>query len=530
MCVHFALLLYAYVVQQLLQRNDIQHHTANLLFLICVLTPFKYLFAMFFWLEYARVGRYEEYLGIWIFSKVLESIITAMTICLFAFLASGWSIFRRKLPVMNRMRLAFFVSTYFVLSTACIVWVGFVFEYKMNFILYHETDPGIVMLVLLALCGIRFNVLCHSIGTKFSLEPLFFLRLRVMGSIYMFAQPLMMVFLRADSAGSYRGKTMEAWWSIITFLCQLCFLILYDPRIFKQSFPFQAFVREMKVTSTETGNRSGAALSSLSGGTAAMQDEDGRVRALNTFDKIHLARLKDIAKAFETEIHLLNVSHSKFQDLMNQVATDNLASLGYDYDSAMSWGSIEQESILAHYYPNNDDDDDDHEEDVAVRHHRVPGRDDDSQTISRGPFRPLSKPQRELSRMDHNGRDEGEGNHFSTPKEPRFRSFEERQSFRDRNGGRDIKIDPDSSVSALQRAIDEATKKNKEDTSYIENTSTSQSEIIGLKRDPVYSENNNIDDENSRKAEPKRYDADKNDILGDKVLGSVRKKKPSAHV
>ena len=532
MSVHFVLLIYAYVVQKVLSRNDIQHHTANLLFVICSLTPIKYLFGMWYWLDYTQSGQYDKLFGMWVFSKILESIITSATVCLFAFLASGWSIFRRKLPVINRLRLAFFVSSYLVLSIACVIWVAVVYKHKLDFILYHETDPGIVMMVLLALCGIRYNILCHSVEKKFSIAPMFFQRLRIMGSIYMFAQPLMVLFLRADSAGAYRGKTMEAWWSIITFFCQVIFLVLYDPRIFKKTFPFHAFVNEMKISTVDENNKSVVQLSSLSGGTAALQDEDGRVRALNTFDKIHLARLKDVAKAFDTEIQLLNASHAKFQDLMDQVATENLVSLGYNYDSAMSWGGIEEENRLARFVPEDEDVED---EDVAVRHTPTASytRGDDPQATLNRPFRPLSKPQRELSRVNRNGQDVGLS--YSPPKEPRFNSFEERQSFRDRNEGKDIKIGKESSMSAIQRALDEATAKNKHDSSYTGKLEASgaQSEIIGLKRDPDRNnkKNDRENDDNKSRADAKRSESNgdgEDEKLADRVLSSTKKKKPTS--
>ena len=258
---------------------------------------------------------------------------------------------------------------------------------------------------------------------------------------------------------------------------------------------------------------------------AALRDEDGRVRALNTFDKIHLARLKDIAKAFETEMQLLNKSHSKFQDLMNQVAADTLVALGYDYDSAMSWGGIEQENKTARFFPADDEDE---YEDVTIRQNRTIGREDDIRTISSNrPFRPLSKPQRELSRED-DSMDERNANHFSTPKEARFRSFEDRQKFRDRNEDRDIKIDRNTSMYALQRAIDESTKKNKEDVSYKVDSEGSKSEIIGLKRDPNDYVSNNDSDDYIRTEQKKSNVVEDDDVLGDKALSATKKKKPAA--
>jgi hypothetical protein len=102
-------------------------------------------------------------------------------------------------------------------------------------------------------------------------------------------------------------------------------LVLYDPKAFKGSFPFHAFVKEMRIAQQDKGNRNG--LRSFSGGVDALLDEDGRIRALNTFDKIHLARLKDIASAFEEEMTHLTVQHSKFQDLLSQIAGDNLSAI-----------------------------------------------------------------------------------------------------------------------------------------------------------------------------------------------------------
>lgn len=114
MCLHFIMILYAYTVQMKLETANLNHHTANLLFIIVALYPFKYLFAFIYWWRYSDTG--VTNLGVWVVSLIIDAIITSLFVYLFACLSSGWSIFRRKLPVLNRLRAAFFVTTFLTLS------------------------------------------------------------------------------------------------------------------------------------------------------------------------------------------------------------------------------------------------------------------------------------------------------------------------------------------------------------------------------------------------------------------------------
>ena len=90
-------------------------------------------------------------------------------------------------------------------------------------------------------------------------------------------------------------------------------------------------------------------------------------------------------------------------------------------------------------------------------------------------------------------------------------------------------------MSAIQRALDEATAKNKHDSSYTGKLEASgaQSEIIGLKRDPDRNnkKNDRENDDNKSRADAKRSESNgdgEDEKLADRVLSSIKKKKPTS--
>ena len=453
MCLHFVLMCYAAIVRNKLISASLTHKSADLLFLICCLQPFKFLFLFAYWYNYAENGK-SKY-PVWACSLVIDGIITALFICLFAILSSGWSIFRRKLPVLNRLRMAFFVSAYMTLALGSALWIASSDEIEETFLIYYTSGPGIAMLVLLVVAGIRYNILCESVMKKFSFEPVFLSRLRFIGSVYMFAQPLMMLCLQGVEE-TYIPRSMVSFWSCINLLCEFTMLVLYDPKVFKNSFPFHAFIEEMKIAPPNGASRK-AGLMAFSGGTDTVWDEDGRVRALNTFDKMHLSRLKDLAKSLESQVTLVNSSHIAFQEILDKVAGDNLVSIGVPSNAergepsltSLEWSQSQPRRILDPALM--EDDDEDEHEDVTVRrgqNMRVSGGVPSSPGLG-VPFRPLSTVHKHSSSLDGGNPDDYEGSKMA-----RFQSFEDRQLFRDKFGGKDIPIDDSMPVSALEKALE----------------------------------------------------------------------------
>ena len=107
-CLHFSLMFYATIVRNELVKVMRQHHTANLLFTVVCITPVKYCFTVGYWLSYSRKGRANK--ALWSAGLIVDAVCTTMIICLFALLGSGWSVFRRKLPVINRMRTGMMIN------------------------------------------------------------------------------------------------------------------------------------------------------------------------------------------------------------------------------------------------------------------------------------------------------------------------------------------------------------------------------------------------------------------------------------
>lgn len=286
MVLHILLIVYALTVRAqliFLQRN---HHTATLLFSIVYLSPFKFIFSCGYWLNYSMKGRSNA--SMWGIGLIIDAFLTAMMITLFLLLGSGWSVFRRKLPVLNRLRTTFFVVAYVTLAVASAVWITVNESTRVDYASYITSRPGVLLLLLLVGCGIRFNILMQQILNKFSIAPVFYFRLRVLASLYIFAQPVIAVFV-VGAPVVYHAKVVTSFWSSVHFIAVFLMVFIYDPRCCAADFPFHAHADEMNDKGT---GKEIPTTNSFSGGTLAMIDEDGRVRALNSFDRAHIARLK----------------------------------------------------------------------------------------------------------------------------------------------------------------------------------------------------------------------------------------------
>ncbi len=126
--------------------------------------------------------------GIWALAQVSEHIFTTAFIGLFISLSSGWTIFRRKLSILNRIRSASFVSAYFMLGLASIIWSLFQSKESL-YISYYTTAPGTFIYCVLMFVGIRYNILCKSIITKFNSDVRMLNYLRILGSVFIVCRP-----------------------------------------------------------------------------------------------------------------------------------------------------------------------------------------------------------------------------------------------------------------------------------------------------------------------------------------------------
>lgn len=67
----------------------------------------------------------------------------------------------------------------------------------------------------------------------------------------------------------------------------------------------------------------------INGGTLALISEDGKYRVMNTFDKMHLSRLKGLGLTLNNEISRLNLINTEFQGLSFLFSFYFLFSLSY---------------------------------------------------------------------------------------------------------------------------------------------------------------------------------------------------------
>ena len=152
------LFVYALVVRFRLVNKHRKQLTFDLLLAVVSITFFKYLMSLIYWGKYSLEGKASS--SLWTFTCIVEVVHTTLFIVLFIALGSGWTVFRRKLPVLNRLRIVAFASFYLVFSLASVSWISSEsYVGRVNYTEYFESTPGILMLVLLSFAGIRYHIL-----------------------------------------------------------------------------------------------------------------------------------------------------------------------------------------------------------------------------------------------------------------------------------------------------------------------------------------------------------------------------------
>jgi len=212
-----------------------------------------------------------------------------------------------------------------------------------------------------------------------------------LGIIYIFAQPVLALIVVGVNPVA-QAKVVITVWCTVNFICQMIMLLLFHPTYFPRHFPFHNYMTELSQGPVNPIEEAGRPMA-FSGGTMALVDELGKFRALNSFDKIHISRLKDVAKTFEAELEGISSFGLKFQvnyilirlislkclhylnillpqQLLDKISGDNLMDerqQGLADDTGLLWakaGSGESSSGRAgrkgrHSYDDDDDDDDD---------------------------------------------------------------------------------------------------------------------------------------------------------------------------
>lgn len=286
-------------------------------------------------------------------------------VSLFLLLSGGWTITRRKLKVVNRARLAFFTTTYFILSLISLV-SGAIARVEENTRAVYNSGAGGAAGIVLVLGWLHFMRGCSITVSKWPEYKVFYLRLRLVGTLYVMTMPTL--FLVGSLVSHFFAfKIILVGTSIAYILAQIVLVAMYNPYIFPSAFPFHATIGDMKLyklkkkkdrilqladSLQDTGAGAGLAgegsvmkpggsssdsnvsVVSFTGGVGSVtlnnQDHsessliDSKLRPPSYFDKVQIRKVKEISKEVDAAIAHLNEYSLALHAVLEEVDTSNV--------------------------------------------------------------------------------------------------------------------------------------------------------------------------------------------------------------
>ena len=155
-------------------------------------------------------------------------------VSVFFLLSGGLTITRRKLKVVNRARLAFFLTTYFILCLASLVY-GINARNEENLRAYYYSGAAYATCAVLFAGWLRFMRGCHITATKWPEHTVFYLRLRAAGTLYLLSLPTLSLTM-AFVSQLYALKILIVGATIAVTFSHLILLSICNPYIFPQTF------------------------------------------------------------------------------------------------------------------------------------------------------------------------------------------------------------------------------------------------------------------------------------------------------
>jgi hypothetical protein len=146
------------IMEKLKSRRKL-HVTVKLFIISLFLQWFSLLFAITYNSTFASSGEANSRLQVTsdVFASISESIFLLVLICL----AKGWTIVRRKISINGRLKIACFLTTYFMSSLTVVVWKH-VSRNSATQIYYYESPAGIMYVCARCFALVWF---CYSAKT-----------------------------------------------------------------------------------------------------------------------------------------------------------------------------------------------------------------------------------------------------------------------------------------------------------------------------------------------------------------------------
>jgi len=332
---HLILVLAMSLVRHMLHKLGKYHHTVKVLHLSFIGYLCRYFFSMIYWLDYDKRGLPND--GLLVTSEAFFIISDTAMIVFFMLLSGGWTIVRRKMKMVGRMRITFFTAAYLTLSVIAELWKDVTPDGVV--INFYTSPPGILMLMLLVMATIRIYSAIQTTITNYPEQKAFFVRFRLLALVYTLRLPIVELII----LGCTDISSVEIYSSVdcvVVFICQTVLLAVFHPHLFPEQFPFHAKLDDMKLYTLEKkeaeskkaevdelddrNHNEQPKVISFTGGYSNTEliDDMGRVKPPSIFDRLQLSKLKEVVKSFGKRILAITEHQKKMEDVLNAVSLE----------------------------------------------------------------------------------------------------------------------------------------------------------------------------------------------------------------
>lgn len=158
------LCIFALYVRADLSSKNRDHYTVYLLFIGTFFYNLKYLFGMCYYSLLENTGKSQN--GLLIASSVFQIFADVLILLLLCLLGHGWTIVRRKIKMVGRVRLTLLITSYLMFSISSLIWKEEKIDYTGQSLIFYDSPPGTMLLVVLVMAFLRFWLVIYIIISK----------------------------------------------------------------------------------------------------------------------------------------------------------------------------------------------------------------------------------------------------------------------------------------------------------------------------------------------------------------------------
>ena len=300
-CALYAILaVAAYRVRKRLMLKGKYHHTVKLVITSVTLEFTSWTCALIGSVFYASSG---EEAPVWSYLDLaFQGFVSIFLLAEVMLVAKGWTIVRRKISAMGRVRLGAYLTAYFVAYWACLVYYVYGVDYATSLFIY-DTGAGYAIAAMRAVCFLWLTRSVRLTVLKYKSKKAFYRKFWMLAGAWLITLPLC-VLLGSTIDGYYRNMGMTIITSGADFLLLFALVFMYNPHNSRsRSFPFHATTRAMLFNSDGPPSNSAARL----------------FAGANSFTNSDIRRASDIASRLKSCVRALNSDVSDLTDFLDDL-------------------------------------------------------------------------------------------------------------------------------------------------------------------------------------------------------------------